>query len=204
MNPYNTHQQFLKHYIEKIKDQHQYDSDPREITVLELGCGDGSTPLLVDSLRGTNIRLISVDNDESWITRMKMKTNDEGIKHDYIHVKDKDKDKDKRDNNDEGWDNVLRTLSEDRTYSLVFIDSSPWESRVMALKLFKDISDYIIIHDVDYFVTNNIFGTMKNDELDYSDVFKKWRVYYPPKPWPYFTGPPTLVGTMGDFEIDRL
>ena len=98
----------------------------------------------------------------------------------------------------EDWNKFINELYIDynNPYSIVFIDSSPWESRIQAYNHFKNSAEYILIHDVDYFPNNNIFGKkISNDNFDFSDIFTKWALYYPEKPWPSISGPPTLVGT---------
>lgn len=80
-------------------------------------------------------------------------------------------------------------------FSLCFIDSSPWSSRELAMKYFENKSEYILIHDVDWFPTNKRFGTVLQGahNFNFDDVSKNWNLYYPKKPWPAPTGPPTLV-----------
>ncbi len=61
----------------------------------------------------------------------------------------------------------------------------------------------MIIHDVDYFPDNNIFGKkIDKYKYDFSDCFTKWKLYYPKK-FAYHTGPPTLVGSNTGFDIDE-
>jgi hypothetical protein len=78
-------------------------------------------------------------------------------------------------------------------------------ARLWTLDYFLNGGEYII-HDVDYFPKNGIFGKCIGSlDFDFSDKFNKWKVYYPDNPWPGSTGPPTLVGTnKSGFEIDEL
>lgn len=65
------------------------------------------------------------------------------------------------------------------------------------------------MHDCDYFPGTGIFGKVIKPSVyaqgiggifDYSDVFKYFKVYFPPLPWPGFSGPQTLLGS--EFEND--
>ena len=71
-----------------------------------------------------------------------------------------------------------------------------WEARHETIKYIKDYSQYIILHDCDYYPHENIF--------QYSDYFKYWKIFLPPQPWPWRTGPPTLLASnynTCDFDI---
>ena len=172
---YSTHQKFLEHYVKKT------DGD-----VLELGTGFGSTGMLCELLKNTGRKLVSVDNNKEWLNKMKQlyKPNKS---HEYIYTSN--------------WCGTIMELTE-RKWSVVFIDQNPWEARAIALFAFKDTADYVIVHDVDYFPKNGVFGDYISEFMfDFSKEFKNWRVYYPPLPFPYYTGPPTLVGSNLDKEI---
>ena len=87
-------------------------------------------------------------------------------------------------------------------FDVCFIDQSPWLARYETIKRMKNKARFVIVHDVDYFPMNNIFGktikptaNMQEGEFDFSDVFSTFRVYFPNKPWPGGTGPPTLLGS---------
>lgn len=97
---------------------------------------------------------------------------------------------------------------------LAFIDSNPWSSRLTALNEVKNRADIFLIHDVDYFPHNKIFGTEfsgikfgksglirygklhKNNlgSRNYDDIAKFWIEAFPEFPG-YFTGPPTFIGS---------
>ena len=187
-DPYGTHQPFLKHYIQKTKGD-----------IVEFGTGDNSTGLILDLIKGTNRKLVSLENDRYWQSRIVQKY-PPSPNHQHIFVPSgQDPVQD--------WKKTLSTLDKN-AFELVFIDQSPWEARIWTMDYFKDSADYIIIHDVDYFPKNGLFGKInikcltEDPEFDFSDKFQKWHVYYPEKPYPYITGPPTLVGTNKDAEID--
>ncbi len=166
---YLTHQKFLAHYIQKTKG-----------AVLELGTGFGSTPLLRELLNNSGRKLISVDHNQEWINKMKEICPPNEF-HEYIYT--------------DNWCGTIMELTKYK-FDVVFIDQNPWEARAIALYAFKDLVDYTIVHDVDYFPRHKIFGNYISDfEFDFGKEFQKWKVYFPPKPFPYVTGPPTLVGT---------
>lgn len=170
---FQTHQPFLKMYIEKTKGD-----------ILEFGTGDGSTGFILDLIKGTDRKLISIENNENWLNKMKS-LYPENEQHKYHFVLD--------------WESFIKQMKPEK-YSIVFIDQSPWEARIMSLNHFKDVAEYIIIHDADYFPTNKLFGSVIpnkkfEDSFNFDDVFKNWKLYFPEKPYPYYTGPPTLVGS---------
>lgn len=173
-DPYATHQKFLESYIRKTNGD-----------IIEFGTGHGSTGFILDLINGTNRKLLSLENNEEWYSKM-IKEYPPTSTHEYIFVKN--------------WEETISKLNKEQ-FQIVFIDQSPWEARVWTLDHFLETADYILIHDVDYFPTNNIFGkiNMQNSdkipEFDFNDKFQKWKVYYPDEPWPSSTGPPTLVGS---------
>jgi hypothetical protein len=168
--PTYTHQPFLDKYI-------------RETTgdVIEFGAGDGSTGLICKLLEGTGRKLVTVENSIEWLERMKS-VFPENDQHEYIFTTN--------------WYNTIQTFPKDR-FDVIFIDQNPWMARKWTMDYFKNSSaKYVIIHDVDYFPVNGIFGKRLGEfTFDFSEQFKDYNVYYPEKPWPYKTGPPTLVGT---------
>jgi hypothetical protein len=191
-DPYATHQPFLEWYIKKTSGD-----------IIEFGVGNGSTGFILDLIKGTNRKLLSLENNKDWYNEIKniYPPNDN---HEYIFVND--------------WNEEIYKLDKNR-YSIVFIDQNPWSARVTAMNYFLDSNDYILIHDVDYFPKNKLFGKIVPDTIkrkntkkrikiepkfDFSDKFKNWKLYYPKKPWPCSTGPPTLVGSNKDLEIDEI
>lgn len=172
---YATHQKFLKWYINKTQGD-----------IIEFGIGHGSTGFILDLIKNTNRKLISLENNRIWFDQMQnLYPSTEN--HEYIFVED--------------WEKTINSLDKN-AYSIVFIDQSPWIARKWTLDYFKDTADYIILHDADYFPTNNLFGKLISDfEFDFSNLFKSFFTYYPDIPWPLSTGPPTLVGTNKNLQI---
>jgi hypothetical protein len=153
--------------------------------ILELGCGRGSTPLLHRFARGRQI--VSVDNDPHWLRLFRARY--EGAGHRFVLTDD--------------WDRTLGDGTLDGEWSVVFIDQSPWEARYRSLMRLRDRAEYIVLHDADYFPAHDIFGTQLRPitpfvdpgRRDYGDVFEHWTEFFPDKPWPAATGPPTLLGS---------
>ncbi len=187
---YSTHQPVLYELIRRTKGP-----------ILELGCGNGSTPLLSFFARGREI--VTVDNDPEWFASFRSKYQSKN--HQFILTDD--------------WDKILSDPLLDRKWSLIFVDQSPWEARHRSILRFRDTAGYLVLHDSDYFPLFKVFGTVleetvpskKEGRRDYSDIFRYFREYYPPMPWPGPTGPPTLVGSNlnncdlnVDFNIERV
>jgi len=87
------------------------------LPILEMGCGEGSTPYLQDYSKRTGRTLISYDFNKEWAD-----------KYGAVHVKD--------------WDSVNHP-----NYSVALIDHSPGERRWEDIKLLSNKTDYIVIHD---------------------------------------------------------
>ena len=85
--------------------------------VLEMGCGDGSTPYLIEYCKKNKRELISYDFDKEW-----------AAKYNAIHVTD--------------WDSL-----EHDYYSVILIDHSPGERRHIDVMKLADKCEYMIIHD---------------------------------------------------------
>lgn len=185
-DPFATHQEFLELYIKKTTGD-----------IIEFGVGHGSTGFILDLIKGTNRKLVSLENNKDWydnISQLYPANN----QHEYIFVDD--------------WNESLNKLDKNG-YSIVFIDQSPWEARIWTMNYFSKTAEYIIIHDVDYFPKSRLFGKIVpsiieikdninlEPNFDFSDVFHNWKLYYPKKPWPCSTGPPTLVGTNKNLQM---
>jgi hypothetical protein len=85
--------------------------------VLEMGCGEGSTPYLQQYLKTDKRKLISYDYSKEWAD-----------KYQANHVTD--------------WDSINH-----EQYSVILIDHSPGERRYIDIQKLKDKCDYMIIHD---------------------------------------------------------
>jgi len=85
--------------------------------VLEMGCGEGSTPYLMQYLKTDKRKLISYDYSKEWAD-----------KYNANHVTD--------------WDAI-----EHENYSVILIDHSPGERRHLDVIKLANKCDYMIIHD---------------------------------------------------------
>lgn len=182
-NPYATHQPFL---IELLKNTTG--------NVLELGMGDGSTHVIKQFMNATQ-KLYSIESDKDWFNRFTANNNHHMY---YVDASNED-----NDTTGQKWIDFIESNIKDVEFDIVFIDCSPWTARTWALKYFINKAKYVIVHDVDYYPLNNIFGKITNVytnanntkyELDFSDVAINYHVFYPP--YEYFVssgGIPTLI-----------
>ena len=168
---FGTHKKFLEFYIQQTSGN-----------IIEFGTGDMSTGLILNCLKGTDRKLVSVENNKEWYNKM-LTQYPESENHQYIFI----------DEEKYGWQAVINSMPK-FGYSIVFIDQSPWIARRWTMEHFKDTAEYVMIHDVDYFPKNDVFGKVISEfEFDFSDISNNFKVYYPPLPYCYPTGPPTLV-----------
>lgn len=175
--------------------------------IVEFGCGEGSTDLLHEICRQNKRLLISIDDDFEWLHKYSEKYKDDSEWHRFIFIPGKSQ---SDPDNPQYWIDFLNNSGfAEMGIDLCFIDQHPWLARFETAKYMKDKARFIIIHDCDYFPTNGIFGTTlipignKINTIgifDFSDMFRYFRVYFPLRPWPVWTGPPTLLGS--EFEED--
>lgn len=192
-DPYYTHQPVLYEMAMRT-------SGP----IIEFGCGYGSTDLLHEVCKENKRLLISVDDNLEWLNIFKEKYKGDSEWHKFIFVPGKlSKDSD----DPQHWINFLSNfeLLKICRFDICFIDQHPWLGRVETIKHMKDKAKFIILHDCDYFPTNGIFGKTirpivnnRPGVFDFSDIFTYSKVYFPLRPWPVWTGPPTLLGS--DYE----
>ena len=167
--------------------------------VLELGSGEGSTQLMHRVCSENRRYVLTLDNNPEWLNRYVDRLTNEF--HDFGLVED--------------WPSALRSDAVASTeWGLVFVDSAPWESRALAVRLFAPKATFVVVHDCDYFPRWGMFGTeieplqgaTARGRREYGDVFRSWREHFPLEPWPYaMTGPPTLIGSnrvSADFDVD--
>jgi hypothetical protein len=176
--------------------------------IIEFGCGNGSTDLLHEVCKQTGRILVTVDDDLNWLMRFAEKYRGDGYEednsgwHKFFYVAGKYDHADPR-----HWVDFLESsaLLKTMNFDVCFVDQSPWLGRYETIKWFKGRTKYIIVHDCDYYPTNCVFGkivghTGRHPILDFGDLFRHSKVYYPLEPWVCDTGPPTLLGS--DFEVD--
>jgi hypothetical protein len=126
INPYYTHQKYLESELSNL---------PAYSKVLELGIGDGSSPLMYKFCENNkNCKVYAFETDKSWFDKMNSKY---GSLDNYIFTYLN------------SWDDLKNHIK--NTYALAFVDQIPWESRIESIDLLKDICNIFILHDYDYF-----------------------------------------------------
>ena len=205
-NPFATHQHILKAIVENT-------TGP----IIEFGSGDGSTDMLHEICKKTHRTLITLDDDFNWLDRYRKKYIGYGYNpensgwHKFYFVPGKIR----ASEDPKHWISFLSNFLPIQTlqFDVCFIDQAPWLARYETIKLMKDKVHYIILHDCDYFPVKGIFGRITKEpqwnrqipgEFDFSDIFLFSKTYYPSKPWPGFTGPPTLVGSNFDNKFSSM
>ena len=190
VDPFGTHRPTL---VELIKNTTG--------NILECGCGNSSTVLIKDLIKGTDRKLVSLESNEEWLSKFKH-MEDENHKMYFINCGNNDDDE-----TGNAWVEFIKTNEyiQNLSFEVCFIDQSPWTARTKTLHYLKEKSKYIIVHDVDYFPGHKKWGTIKNRlhtnnnslfkyEMDFSDVAKNYKVYYPPEhSFAGPTGPSTLL-----------
>lgn len=94
------------------------ETEGSNLPILELGCGDGSSPCLQEYSKETGRKVDSYDYDKAWAK-----------KYNSTHVKD--------------WDE----LDWMKQYSVALVDESPGEQRHKSIMLLMHTTDIIIVHD---------------------------------------------------------
>jgi hypothetical protein len=105
--------------------------------VLELGCGDFSTPILHELCCDRN--LLTLDIDERWTNNVKHLGN-------YFHVIRK-------------VDSWIDLPAYKMDWSLVLVDQSPGEYRHISVAALADRAKLLVLHDTES--RNNIYGYYK-------------------------------------------
>ncbi|MEN9654525.1 MAG: hypothetical protein RL235_637 [Chlamydiota bacterium] len=168
--------------------------------IIEFGCGYGSTDMLHEICAKEGRLLISLDDHSDWLNRFATKYKDTPW-HRFVHVPGKNY---HQPEDPSHWICFLDTFEplQSIEFDVCFIDQAPWLARYETVKRVKDKALFVIVHDVDYFARNHIFGStirpIQNRTpgiFDFSDLFRSFQVYFPHSPWPGDTGPPTLIAS---------
>lgn len=187
-NSFDTHIPVLTEAIKHLRFLKKEEGGKQSLRVLEVGIGYGSTPHLLKELNLPGDELISLENNKNWFDEFSAKF-PKSASHIWMFA--------------ESWYHLFRGISKiDMRFDILFVDSSPWDSRTMALDFFSHRSLVVIVHDVDYFPHNQIWGSESRpiiNDLDvglrsYQDVLKSYQEVFPSE---FFegTGPPTLIGS---------
>lgn len=215
VNSFATHAPFLEAALRWSRRKMSRD---QSMVIFEVGTGGESSRIFTREIV-SNIRaeLRGFENSQVWIDDYITK-HGQHPRRLLIEIKSED-----------DWRRqVLENVNalSDSDFLVAFIDSSPWKSRADSLDVLKSRADIVLVHDVDYFPSNAIFGEevepisvpedpsvnptrlepAKLGRREYSDVFHWWLELFPLEAG-YFTGPPTLVGsnrhTLEGFKIPR-
>ena len=139
--------------------------------VLELGCGIWSTEQIHDALKNRGVKFLTIEANPKWLNKyLHLKTE----LHDLRHVDDMD---------------MPAFYEQDSVeWGMVFIDNSTWSARKLAIQKYKDVADYIVLHDCDAILhKDNTFGEdikpinpAAHDPgiRDYSKAFKYWIEFF--------------------------
>jgi hypothetical protein len=107
--------------------------------ILEMGCGDYSTPLLHALCAPTNRYLMTTDTDRNWLSLfLDLKTDWHNF--DYVPVYEDD------------WElnpepREWNRIGTDRHWSVILIDHRPGERRVVDIVRLRPYTDIFVVHD---------------------------------------------------------
>lgn len=136
---YCTHQKYTKKELDNLK-SNSY--------VLELGVGNGSSPLMYEFCKDNpNSVVQSFETDVDWFNQMFDKY---GNLPNYIF------------NLIDDWNSLSNHLERDY-FDLVFVDQSPWEARINSINLLKEKTSTFILHDYDFYNNNEWVEKPCND-----------------------------------------
>ena len=126
-DPFITHQKYTSRELCKL---------PNSAVILELGVGNGSSPLMYDFCKNNpDSKVLAFETNSPWFNQMFEKYGDLP---NYVF------------NLIEDWNNLGDYLT-DEQYQLVFVDQSPWEARINSIDLLKDKVNTFILHDYDFY-----------------------------------------------------
>lgn len=179
IDPYYTHQPVLYEILMKTTG-----------SILELGCGEGSTELIHLVAKKCNRKIVTVESDLNWIKKYEDKFSSK----DHIFLKTKN-------HSIQAWNDIVDTFIENK-WGLIFIDQGFWDARAYSFQKLKNYCDYLILHDCDYLPEHNLLGIChekfvnenNRGKRDYSKDINYWKEYFPI----FFvghTGPPTLLAS---------
>jgi len=167
-NPYHTHQQYLREELDKLPKD-------KKVICLEFGTGDGSSSVFKEYLElNENLNVYAFESNYDWFRSMSSKYKHERYHFQFVY----------------DWDDFLYRKKFDEVYDLIFVDSTPWEARILTIDLLKDRSSTFILHDYDFYnkgVIKDIFSV--GEGSFFANKFNDDFIYEPH----YEVLPPTLV-----------
>lgn len=131
MNPYYTHREYLINELNSL-------DITKDITILELGTGDGSGEIFHDwCSRFPNIRVIGFEFDNTWLQTVKEKYTLPN--YEFHNITD--------------WSTiktVVQSMGIDNI-DLIFVDQETFESRIVSIDVLRGFTDTFILHDYDWY-----------------------------------------------------
>jgi len=152
-------------------------------SVVEFGMGFYSTPMLHHLCAQKGRRLTSLDTDKEWVSKFEHFKSET---HRIHHVA--------------GWDEVeggeiMREILSG-SWGLAFVDQHPESARIEVARRIKNRTKFIVMHDAYRQLGQKGFEK-------FSDEFKRFHEFFPPRPFPVLAGPPTLLASQEeDCDID--
>ena len=107
--------------------------------ILELGCGDFSTPLLHAICSANQRTLLSTDTDKKWL---RLFLDLETSWHTFVYVPVFENSKNPQENK---WDQIGNGIH----WSIVFIDHHPGTRRAADIKRLRSHTDIFVVHDTE-------------------------------------------------------
>jgi hypothetical protein len=141
--------------------------------ILEFGAGYYSTPILYDVVHRKKGRLMTFESDAKFVGKF---FDDCDMHFTIMDV-----------NWDTFWNSPMFDAIAEMHWDLIFVDQAPWEARHDTIKRLKHNADFFVLHDCGYFFKNDIFQP--------EDYFDDYLIWTPDKPWPYISGPQTLLAS---------
>jgi len=123
--------------------------------ILEMGCGDFSTPLLHALCAPNNRFLLTAESDEKW---MKLFDDLKRDWHHFVHVQNISK-----------WEDVGLGIH----WSVVLIDHAPAKRRVVDIKRLRSYVDIFVVHDTErkYYDYEPTLSTFK-----YKYTYRRYKI----------------------------
>ena len=146
-NPYYTHQPVLHTLLSKTSG-----------SILELGCGEGSTELIHKFSEKYNRRVVSIESNKQWLQPYIEKYTSPN--HEFILVN----------HSIDDWNKITDEMC-NSNWDLVFIDQGIWEPRAYSFKTLKNKANYMILHDCDYYPENKLLGESIEKYIDKINIY---------------------------------
>lgn len=126
--------------------------------ILEMGCGDFSTPVLHAICSSSKRFLCSAEGNKSWLNFF---TDLEKEWHHFYYV-----------SSFNGWDKIGNGIR----WSVVFIDHAPAKRRVMDIKRLRKNTDIFVVHDTQDSVEISYGYKPVLSSFKYKYVYKRYKV----------------------------